>query len=228
MNRPYPWCCRRNAEVHAAALDSACGQTLPPDEIIVVDDASSDATAAIAAGRDGATVIRAAGRGAASAMNEGVRRARGEFIALLSGDDRWLADKLARQVPFLRSRPDAIACITHFRYFVHPGQRVPPGFNRALLDCDLPGRIPETLLARREAFTDVLGYFREDLVVAYDVEWFTRLLDRGLPLPVLPEVLLLKGVHTENASHNAALNTRLLLGILRDSIHRRRETPRRD
>ena len=64
--------------------------------------------------------------------------------------------------------------------------------------------------------------------MAYDVEWFTRLLDRGLPLPVLPEVLLLKGIHADNASHNAALNTRLLLGIRRDSIHRRRETTRRD
>lgn len=218
---------RNAAAFISAALDSVRGQTLPPAEIIVVDDASTDGTASIAAGRAGVTVIRGAGRGAASAMNEGIRQARGEFIALLSGDDRWVETKLARQVPFLRSRPDAIACITHFRYFLHPGQAVPSIFDRALLDRDLPGRLPETLLARREAFTDVLGYFRDDLTVAYDVEWFTRLLDRGMPLPVLPEVLLRKGVHAENASHNAALNTQLLLGILRDSIHRRQEIPGR-
>jgi hypothetical protein len=61
---------------------------------------------------------------------------------------------------------------------------------------------------------------------AYDVEWFARLVERRLPLPIVPEVLLFKGPHATHASGNAELNTRPLLDVLRASLHQRRDLGR--
>lgn len=217
---------RNAAPFLAGALSSIAAQTRPPDEILLVDDDSSDGTTSLARRWTGVRVIAGPGHGAAAATNLGVREATGTLIALLSADDRWAPEKLERQTAVMRERPDAPACITKFRFFLYPGNGVPRGFNPALLQRDLVGRIPETLLVRREAFLSSIGPFREGMPSAYDVEWFTRLVERRLPLPILPEVLLFKGLHATNASGNAELNTRLLLDILRASLHRRRRLGR--
>ncbi len=83
-----------------AAIRSALEQTRPPDEIIVVDDGSSDNTAAIVAAMHPAiTLIRQANAGCGRARNTGVRSAHGDWLALLDADDLWLPTKLERQLP---------------------------------------------------------------------------------------------------------------------------------
>jgi glycosyltransferase involved in cell wall biosynthesis len=79
------------------AIESALGQTRPPDEIIVVDDGSTDGTAKVAARFPGAVEgVSQPNRGASEARNEGVRRARSPWIAFLDSDDYWLPDHLER------------------------------------------------------------------------------------------------------------------------------------
>jgi glycosyltransferase involved in cell wall biosynthesis len=95
------------------ALDSVFAQTRPPQEIIVVDDASTDGTLDIAADKArGAPVrmhlirlVKNSG-GPARPINVGVGRARAEFIAILDQDDLFLPHKLAVQADFLTSNPD--------------------------------------------------------------------------------------------------------------------------
>jgi glycosyltransferase involved in cell wall biosynthesis len=217
---------RNAASFLAGALDSIAAQTRPPDEILVIDDDSGDGTAALAHRWSGVRVITGLGLGAAAAANLGAREATGTLIAFLSADDRWSPEKLERQTAAMRRRPDAIGCITKFRFFLYPGHAPAKGFNPALLDRDLVGMIPETLLVRREAFLSSIGPFLEEMPSAYDVEWFARLVERRLSLPIVPDVLLFKGLHATNASNNAKLNTQLLLDILQTSLHRRRELGR--
>lgn len=91
----------------AACIDSVLAQTLDDFEIIVVDDASGDDTAArvAAIGDPRITYLAlASNQGGAVARNTGIRRARGEFVAFLDSDDLWLPDKLAKQVDGLRAR----------------------------------------------------------------------------------------------------------------------------
>jgi hypothetical protein len=109
-----------------AAVASARRQTLDDIEILVVDDASTDGTdsalAAVAAEDGRVRVLRqeVAG-GAPLARNRGLDEARGEFVALLDDDDRWLPAKLERQVAFLRSRPDVVLASCQYRIVAEGG-----------------------------------------------------------------------------------------------------------
>lgn len=87
---------------------SALNQTYPQREVIVVDDGSSDETAArLAPFRDKVALIRQDNQGVAASRNTGVRSAKGELIAFLDGDDLWEPDKLAVQVAAYQAHPQA-------------------------------------------------------------------------------------------------------------------------
>jgi glycosyltransferase involved in cell wall biosynthesis len=95
------------------AIDSVLGQTWANRECIVVDDGSTDGTPEIIASYgDRIVALRQANRGAANALNAGIRAARGELICWLSSDDAYLPEKLERQVAALLARPDAGLCCT--------------------------------------------------------------------------------------------------------------------
>lgn len=90
-----------------SAVNSALAQTMPPCEVIVVDDGSTDDTAEILASyRDRIRVVRQPNRGVAAARNAGAAVASGELLAFLDADDVWLPAKLERQVARFQAAPD--------------------------------------------------------------------------------------------------------------------------
>jgi hypothetical protein len=95
----------------AEALDSVLGQTLADLELIVVDDGSTDGTAALladAARRDERVrVLTQAAGGLAVALNAGCALVRAPVIARMDADDVALPDRLERQLAFLDARPEA-------------------------------------------------------------------------------------------------------------------------
>jgi len=81
----------------ANTLLSVLAQTLPPAEIIVIDDGSTDGGPAIVEqfADAGVVLIRQENAGVSAARNRGVRRARSDYVAFVDADDTWLPDHLA-------------------------------------------------------------------------------------------------------------------------------------
>src|SRR5262249_2428536 len=89
------------------ALDSILAQTYQPLELIVLDDGSTDGTAALVAGYgERIRYLWQANAGEAGARNRGLSIAQGEFVAFLDADDLWHPEKLRRQLARLHDRPE--------------------------------------------------------------------------------------------------------------------------
>ena len=104
-----------------ATVESVLGQTYPDFEHVVVDDGSSDGTAALVeafAARDPRVrLVRQPNAGAAAARNAGVRAGRGRFVAFLDHDDLWAPEKLARQMARFEADPALGWCYTDAEFF---------------------------------------------------------------------------------------------------------------
>lgn len=97
------------------AVSSAMLAVGPGDEILVVDDDSTDDTAqALARFGDQIRYIKAPHGGAGAARNYGIAAAKHRLVAFLDSDDEWFADKLELQRNIMRGRPDIAFCFSDF------------------------------------------------------------------------------------------------------------------
>ncbi|MFC6873704.1 glycosyltransferase family 2 protein [Halobellus marinus] len=100
------------------AVQSVCNQTYPSIELLVIDDRSpepahetlSDVNVDLISSMR--CVRHEKNRGANAARNTGIREANGEFIAFLDDDDRWLQEKVSRQVDRFKRGPDDLGVVT--------------------------------------------------------------------------------------------------------------------
>jgi glycosyltransferase involved in cell wall biosynthesis len=119
-----------------ACLNSALAQAGPfRHEVVVVDDASNDATAEIAAAHAGVRLLKLpANRGPSAARNAGIDAASGSYVAFLDADDLWPQGRLAAGLAILQAHPDIGLVFGDCALFDDAGERSASFFADAGLD----------------------------------------------------------------------------------------------
>ena len=192
----------------ASAIESVLSQTRPPEEIIVVDDGSTDRTPDVLNGfASRIRIISQKNRGAAHALNVGLAAATGDALAFLDADDLWLPEKLRMQATALSADDEVEAVFGMVQQFVSPDLSAAEAQRYVVSSEPLPGISKNTLLIRRVAF-DRIGGFHEEYGASDFFDWYARANVLGLRSRMLPDLVAMRRHHPENMGRNSARNSK--------------------
>lgn len=189
-------------------------------DVVVVDDGSTDGTAAVVAGFDGVRYLRQENRGLAAARNLGLQAARGEFVVFLDADDALLPGTIDIGAATLEARPGC-AMVFGRCVMIDEAGRVLPTPSRPRLDGDAhlallrdnPIWMPGTAMFRREALL-AAGGFAQGFDAAADYDLYLRL-SREAQIHDHGIVVAAYRRHGSNMSGNATRMLRETLTVLR-------------
>jgi GT2 family glycosyltransferase len=178
-----------------SAIESVLAQTFQDFELIVVDDGSTDGTAEELAAYNGRIRFRRQqNRGVAAARNLGLRLARGEIVAFLDSDDRWLPDHLEVVTTMLERQPGSVLASTCPSYRISDCESVARTRLARVLPRSLVGDfvgLPSCVAVRRQCLVAV-GGFDERLRVGEDTDLWQRLAFEG-PFAFLRRQTVVRG-----------------------------------
>lgn len=193
------------------ALASVFGQSLTPDEVIVIDDGSpdqDDLARALAAFDGRIRLLRQTNQGAGAARNAGIRATSAELIALLDADDCWLPEFLAEQVQLMNACRDIHVSYTNTRFI----GRTPLAGRTFMSACPSRGEVTlasllaqectvplSATVARRDAMMQV-GLFDHALRRGQDFDMWLRMARNGARFSYSEKVLALRRLHGDNIS----------------------------
>ena len=148
----------------ATAIESALAQTYRPLEVIVVNDGSSDGTAAaIAPFSDRIVYIEQQNRGLAGARNRALEAAGGTVVALLDADDTWLPERAERCMGHLEGHPE-IGFVTTDAFLLEEDEPTDRHFYGTLVPAGFPAPPDQLAALARHNFMFVSAFVRRDLL----------------------------------------------------------------
>ena len=218
-----------SARYIAESVRSVQAQTFGGWELIVVDDGSTDDTAAVV--RDLAEAdsrVRLVARpngGQAAARNTGLREARGRLVAFLDSDDLWLPEKLSAQLAVLEEKrvdlvytdgyifSDGGAEVAEERFYILPGEARGPEMFRTLFTANRIGTL--SVLVRRSAL-DAVGLFDEDRAYqnCEDYDLWMRLAKWGAGFYGMTEKLMRYRRHAAATTYSASKLLAPMLAVI--------------
>ncbi|WP_457554026.1 glycosyltransferase family 2 protein [Desulfobacula sp.] len=189
------------------AIDSVLAQDYPNMELIVIDDGSDDNTPKLLEPyKNQITVLYQENKGVSAARNLGIKKSKGEFIALLDSDDAWDKKKISCQMEFFFHHPDALICQTE-EIWIRNGKKVNPKFKHKKLSgmifessLNLCLVSPSAVMMKRQLF-DIKGYFNENFTVCEDYDLWLRV-STTLPIFLIDKPYTIKkGGHKDQLSN---------------------------
>ena len=203
-----------------ATMRSILDQTLPPAEIVIVDDGSSDGSGDFAAGLSPLVrVVRTPGLGCEPARDLGVQTARFPVIAFCDSDDLWAPTKLERQRAVVSDVASPILVWTGLTEFISP-EIDPATFESRVLRTDELGlRLVSALLTTKATFDVQSASMAE---AGSWIAWVAGLPD-GIEVVHIPEVLMSRRMHATNASRSDNTLSSNLLRAVRERARRRQD-----
>jgi glycosyltransferase involved in cell wall biosynthesis len=211
---------RNGARYLVQALVSVLEQIEDGDEILAVDDASTDETPELLAdiADPRLRVLAGSGRGVSAARNLGLAQARGAFVAFLDHDDLWPAGRHRRLLAALSRDEGLDAAFGRVRIRIEPGAEV-------VADADLDGRhiceLVGSALYRRRLLGRIEG-FAEDMEVQEDADFHLRLVEAGMRSRLCPADALVYRRHGANATNDRARVQRGMFELMRRKLARAR------
>ncbi|MFT5641877.1 MAG: glycosyltransferase involved in cell wall biosynthesis [Cyclobacteriaceae bacterium] len=208
-------------------LDSIIQQTHPVDEILVVDDASTDDTCQIIKNKfpQVRLLINSSNQGPSYSRNFGIESSTSDLITFLDADDLWPEDKIQWQYDYLIQNPNIDMVAGFGDYF----------FSEKIDQNDVRRKYLEgkphfnaylgTFLIRRSVF-DRIGMFDVEMRLSEDQDWFMRSKEAGVSLEVKEKISLKKRVHDANTTDGLSFKDSGFIQALRNSIRRREELNR--
>jgi glycosyltransferase involved in cell wall biosynthesis len=217
---------RDGAAFIGEALASVYAQTVPPLEVIIVDDGSIDGSLAQAQAHYPAVrALRQEKAGIGAARNRGTQAARGEYLAFLDADDRWPSGRLARLLAAIERLESPGMAFGHVRHFLCPSLDEQA---RRRFHCPVgtaPGYLAGAMVIRRGDFNRV-GAFEEDLKVGEFIGWIARARDRGLAQAMIEDVVLERRIHMSNHTLQQRKSSGDYALMLKRTLDRRRSQAR--
>jgi glycosyltransferase involved in cell wall biosynthesis len=193
----------------ADAISSVLDQSHPVDDILVVDDGSTDRTWEIVASfaERGVRYVYQENQGPGAARNTGLRETNGELIAFLDADDIWLKEKTEIQKKFLSDHPE-IALVSGFEWWWNVTKNkcslvgdISPGMESLRRDILVYNRVgnPSRVMFRRSVLAEV-GVFNPAIRWGQDWELWIRMV-RRYQSAMLPTPVIVYRWHEKNLSH---------------------------
>lgn len=200
----------------AEAINSVLSQSRPPDEIILVDDGSSDDSARrIADFSDRIIYLRQEHSGVCAARNRGVEASSGDLLAFLDVDDLWTEGSLKSLLRLLEA--DEIGygfgSVEQF-YSEDLDARARASLSASSL---IAGRLAGAMLIRRATW-DRVGPFDPSLTAGEMVDWVARANAIGVASRSTDEVVLRRRIHAANSVHRRDAYRASQLRALRTAV----------
>jgi len=207
------------------AIESVLSQTRGIDEIIVVNDGSTDATIAVLAGfKQRIHIMDLPHMGPAVALNRGIEAATGDMVTFLDADDVWADGKTEIQLDCLEADPTRDVVFGRVQQFV-ANDVVSEAEIRRLAQPPQPGVSKIAMMIRRSSF-DRVGAFNADLTTTDFVDWYARATCVPLRIEMLKQVVAFRRLHDANTGRmNRDLQAKENLDSLRRLLAARRAQP---